>query len=144
MIKDLRKKTDVELGELISKLKIQLLEMRFKIASGEVEGLHKISEIKKTIAMVMTILSERNIRVSFTTHTIQLIKNEKNKQEIKAIKLENLVNVSSVSNKSQSTDNKQQNKHMSNQNNMVQDISSQKPQTSSKKQTLQIRKTAKG
>lgn len=90
MIKDLRKKTDLELGDLISKLKVQLLEMRFKMANGQVNEVHKISGIKKTIAMAMTVLSERNIKVSFSTHSIQLIKNNKGKQEIKAIKISSL------------------------------------------------------
>lgn len=90
MIKELMKKSDVELGELISTLKIQLLEYRFKMANGEVEDLHKIKETKKMIAMAMTVLSQRNIEVSFTTHTIQLIKKTDKKQEIKAIKLKSL------------------------------------------------------
>lgn len=90
MIKELMKKSDVELGELISTLKVQLLEYRFKMANGEVEGLHKIKETKKMIAMAMTVLSQRNIEVSFTTHTIQLIKKTDKKQEIKSIKFKSL------------------------------------------------------
>lgn len=82
MIKDLRTKSDNELGNLISKLKVQLLEMRFKIANGEVEGIHKLKEIRKTIAMAMTVLSERNVKISFSTFNTQLIKEKDGKQQI--------------------------------------------------------------
>lgn len=82
MIKDLRTKSDNELGNLISKLKVQLLEMRFKIANGEVEGVHKLKEIRKTIAMAMTVLSERNVKISFSTFNTQLIKEKDGKQQI--------------------------------------------------------------
>ncbi len=85
MIKDLRNKTDIELGELISKLKVQLLETRFKMATGETENIHKRKEIRKTIAMAMTVLSERKVKVSFSTFDTQLIKNKDGKQEIKTI-----------------------------------------------------------
>lgn len=87
MIKELRTKTDNELGNLISKLKVQLLEMRFKIANGEVEGIHKFKEIKKTIAMAMTVLSERNVKISFSTFSTQLIKNKNGKQEIVSLSI---------------------------------------------------------
>lgn len=82
MIKELRQKTDNELGELIAKLKVQLLETRFKMANGELENIHKRKEIKKTIAMAMTVLSERNIKISFSTFDTQLIKSKDGKQQI--------------------------------------------------------------
>ena len=85
MIKELRQKTDNELGELISKLKVQLLETRFKMANGELEDIHKRKEIKKTIAMAMTVLSERNIKISFSTFSTQLIKEKNGKQQISSI-----------------------------------------------------------
>lgn len=57
--KDLRKKSNAELAELITKCKQQLLEIRFNVANGEAEKLHVISGIKKTIARSLTILNER-------------------------------------------------------------------------------------
>lgn len=57
--KDLRKKSNAELAELITKCKQQLLEIRFNVANGEAEKLHVISDIKKTIARSLTILNER-------------------------------------------------------------------------------------
>lgn len=170
MIKDLRKKTDLELGDLISKLKIQLLEMRFKMANGQVNEVHKISGIKKTIAMAMTVLGERNIKVSFSTHSIQLIKNNKGKQEINAIKVSSLATDESTnkkSNKKVISNNDESNKVQKAKT--IDDKSTNKTKTpnvkktvsntnkptsktstntnlkkSSKKQSIQIRRTAKG
>lgn len=85
MINELKNKTDVELGELIYKLKIQLLEMRFNIANGNMNDVHRVKEIKKTIAVAMTVLSQRNVKISFSTHSTQLIKTVDGKQEIKSI-----------------------------------------------------------
>ncbi|WP_412032250.1 50S ribosomal protein L29 [Malacoplasma muris] len=160
MIKDLRKKTDIELGELISSLKVQLLEYRFKMANGDVEGIHKISEIKKMIATAMTVLSERNIKISFTTHTVQLIKISNNKQDIKAIKLESLAkevsdkksnkqakttpktNKKPIPNK---TSNKVISKDQKNSNVSKQSASSNiKSSSNNRQKKVAIRRTAKG
>ncbi len=59
MTKDLRKKSNAELAELVSKCKAQLLQIRFSVANGEAEKLHVVSGIKKTIARSLTILNER-------------------------------------------------------------------------------------
>ncbi len=53
MIKELNQKTNEELCNLIVRLKLQLLESRFKMASGELEKTHKIREIRKTIAQAL-------------------------------------------------------------------------------------------
>ena len=65
--KDLRKKTNEELTDIISKLKTQLLEIRFSVSNGETEKLANASEIRKTIARALTINNER-----------EFLKNEKN------------------------------------------------------------------
>lgn len=164
MIKDLRKKTDLELGDLISKLKVQLLEMRFKMANGQVNEVHKISGIKKTIAMAMTVLSERNIKVSFSTHSIQLIKDNKGKQEIKAIKISSLATEEPKVAKKTTTNNQVKKevekpqpkssstskKTSSTANSSIAKKPTAKTSTnsnlknSSKKQSVQIRRSAKG
>ena len=56
---DLRKKTNEELTEIVSKLKLQLLEIRFSASSGETEKQGNASEIRKTIARALTIINER-------------------------------------------------------------------------------------
>lgn len=150
MIKELRTKTDIELGELISKLKIQLLEMRFKIAAGEIEGLHKVSEIKKTIAMAMTVLSERNIEVAFTINSIQLIDRKEKQQKIQAIKLESIIadtQTRKVNDKKQdSKASKKQliNNNNNNQNSTINNQNANMKQHSINKQPVQIRRSAKG
>lgn len=101
MIKDLRTKSDNELGNLISRLKVQLLEMRFKIANGEVEGVHKLKEIRKTIAMAMTVLSERNVKISFSTFNVQLIKEKDGKQQIIGLPIVSEKDSKTVSNQKQ-------------------------------------------
>lgn len=147
MIKELRTKTDIELGELISKLKIQLLEMRFKIAAGEIEGLHKVSEIKKTIAMAMTVLSERDIEVAFTINSIQLIDRKEKQQKIQAIKLESIIadtQTRKVNDKKQ--DSKASKKQLinNNQNSTINNQNNNMKQHSINKQPVQIRRSAKG
>lgn len=157
MIKDLRKKTDIELGELISSLKIQLLEYRFKMANGDLEGIHKVSEIRKMIATAMTVLSERSVKISFTTHTIQLIKTTNGKQEIKAIKLQNLAqevsekkskqNSSNKTNKKPSpsnTTNKTTIQDKKSSNNMQSTNTNIKSSSNNRQKTVAIRRTAKG
>ncbi len=59
MTKDLRKKSNAELAELVTKCTAQLLQIRFSVANGEAEKLHVASGIKKTIARSLTILNER-------------------------------------------------------------------------------------
>ena len=57
--KDLRKKTNAELTEIVSKLKMQLVEIRFSVTSGETEKLANAAEIRKTIARALTIINDR-------------------------------------------------------------------------------------
>ena len=66
MVKELRNKTNEELYDLVIKCKEQLLQIRFNIANGETEKPHTISELKKTIARLLTILNERKINASKT------------------------------------------------------------------------------
>jgi large subunit ribosomal protein L29 len=70
MNKELRTKTNEELCTIIMRMKLQLLEARFAIANGEIQKTHKLPEIRKTIARALTILEERNTKVSIGTHGI--------------------------------------------------------------------------
>ena len=58
-MKALREKTSQELTEYINKLKTELLEIRFSVASGDTEKAKNVGEIRKTIARILTILNER-------------------------------------------------------------------------------------
>jgi large subunit ribosomal protein L29 len=72
MNKELRAKTNEELCSLIMRLKLQLLESRFRMASGELEKTNTLPEIRKTIARSLTILNERGIKLSIGTHGITM------------------------------------------------------------------------
>lgn len=162
MIKELQNKTDIELGQLICKLKIQLLELRFKAANGELENTHTAKEIRKTIANAMTVLSQRNVKVSFTTHTTQLIKTVDNKQVINSIN--NISLISEVSSQKADNNKKTATKSTTKTSSTNKKVETKKPavkaesnktvtskpanakvaKTASKKSSVQIRKTAKG
>ncbi|MDR1235119.1 MAG: 50S ribosomal protein L29 [Mycoplasmataceae bacterium] len=83
MNKELRAKTNEELCSLIMRLKLQLLESRFRMASGELEKTNTLPEIRKTIARALTILNERHIKLSIGTHGITMRNLKTN--EIKSI-----------------------------------------------------------
>ncbi|MDR0675383.1 MAG: 50S ribosomal protein L29 [Mycoplasmataceae bacterium] len=72
MNKELRAKTNEELCSLIMRLKLQLLESRFRMASGELEKTNTLPEIRKTIARSLTILNERGMKLSIGTHGITM------------------------------------------------------------------------
>lgn len=83
MNKELRAKSNEELAALVVRLKMQLLESRFRMASGELEKLHAIKEIRRTIARALTILNERSVDLSIGTHGVTMY-NLKTK-EVKSI-----------------------------------------------------------
>ena len=77
--KELNTKTNDELCALITRLNSQLLESRFKIAVGEVDKTHVISQIRKTIARCMFILNQRGYDISIGSHGVYTIDKKTNK-----------------------------------------------------------------
>ena len=59
-IVDIRKMSAEELDAKLKELKSELFNLRFQHAINQLENPHKIAEIKKEIARVMTILREKN------------------------------------------------------------------------------------
>ena len=59
-INDIRKMSAEELDAKLKELKSELFNLRFQHAINQLENPHKIAEIKKEIARVMTILREKN------------------------------------------------------------------------------------
>jgi large subunit ribosomal protein L29 len=57
---DLRKMTAEELNAQLKELKEELFNLRFQHAINQLDNPQKIVEVKKNIARVMTILSEKN------------------------------------------------------------------------------------
>ena len=57
---ELRNKTSAELEVMLKDLKTELFNLRFQHAINQLENPHKISETKKEIARVMTVITEKN------------------------------------------------------------------------------------
>ncbi len=56
---DIRKKTNEELSAEISVLKDELFNLRFQQATGQLENTARLKTVKKTIARIKTVLTER-------------------------------------------------------------------------------------
>ena len=59
-VKDLRAMSADELNAKLKELKEELFTLRFQHAINQLDNPQKIVEVKKNIARVMTILSEKN------------------------------------------------------------------------------------
>ena len=57
---ELKTLTVEELNAKLKELKTELFNLRFQHAINQLENPHKISDVKKDIARVMTILHEKN------------------------------------------------------------------------------------
>ncbi|MBQ8331281.1 MAG: 50S ribosomal protein L29 [Clostridia bacterium] len=57
---DLRTMSADELNAKLKELKEELFTLRFQHAINQLDNPHKIVEVKKNIARVMTVLSEKN------------------------------------------------------------------------------------
>lgn len=57
---DIRKISTEELQKRIAELKEELFNLRFQLAVGQLENTARIGQVKKTIAQMNTIISERN------------------------------------------------------------------------------------
>lgn len=57
---DIRELTAEELNAKLKELKSELFNLRFQHAINQLDNPHKIADVKKDIARVMTVLSEKN------------------------------------------------------------------------------------
>ena len=60
---DLRTKTQDELTAQLQELKKEALNLRFQRASGQLEATARIRQVRREIAQVRTVMSERNRNV---------------------------------------------------------------------------------
>ncbi|MFL1780804.1 50S ribosomal protein L29 [Candidatus Hepatincolaceae symbiont of Richtersius coronifer] len=62
--KDLRSKNDLDLKQEMLKLRKDLFNIRFQKASGQMEGVNQLRFMRKNIAKIKTLLTEKtkNIR----------------------------------------------------------------------------------
>ena len=57
---EIRELTAEQLSEKLKELKIELFNLRFQHAINQLENPHRIVEVKRDIARVMTILQQKN------------------------------------------------------------------------------------
>ena len=57
---DMRQMTVEELNAKLKELKSELFNLRFQHAVNQLDNPHRIADVKKDIARVMTILQEKN------------------------------------------------------------------------------------
>ena len=58
--KELRELTVEQLNTKLGELKEELFNLRFQLAVNQLANPHKITEVKRDIARVMTVLREKN------------------------------------------------------------------------------------
>ena len=56
---ELRNKSGEELESMLESLKSELFNLRFQLAINQLENTNRITEVKRDIARVMTILQEK-------------------------------------------------------------------------------------
>lgn len=59
--KDIRDRSDDELRKTLNDLEEQLFKLRFQKSTGQIENPIKIREVRKDIARVMTVMTERQV-----------------------------------------------------------------------------------
>ncbi|WP_024615603.1 50S ribosomal protein L29 [Clostridium sp. Ade.TY] len=62
-LKDLRASNPQDLKAKLAELKAELFNLRFQLATGQLENPMRIREVKKSIAQIKTILREEELRV---------------------------------------------------------------------------------
>ncbi|HCX03858.1 MAG: 50S ribosomal protein L29 [Tissierellales bacterium] len=60
---ELREKTVNELDGVLVDLKSELFNLRFQLATGQLENTSRIKTVKKDIARVKTVLRERELNI---------------------------------------------------------------------------------
>jgi large subunit ribosomal protein L29 len=63
-ISEIRELTNDELSLKLYELKQELLKLRFQHATGQLENGKKITETRKTIARINTVLKERELGIN--------------------------------------------------------------------------------
>lgn len=59
--KEIRELSSQELEEKLKELKAELFNLRFQLATGQLENPMRIREVKKSYARIKTILKEREL-----------------------------------------------------------------------------------
>ncbi len=59
LINEIREKSNQELNQEIDTLKEELFNLRFQLATGQLTNTARIKTVRKTIARIKTVISER-------------------------------------------------------------------------------------
>ena len=62
--KDIRELTTAEIEQNVKSMKEELFNLRFQLATGQLENTARINDVKKTIARLKTVAREREISVN--------------------------------------------------------------------------------
>lgn len=60
-VKEIREKSNTELLQEIDSLKEELFNLRFQQATGQLKNPSRMKEIRKTIARIKTVITEREL-----------------------------------------------------------------------------------
>lgn len=60
-VSEIREKSNEELANEIKTLKDELFTLRFQNATGQLQNTARMSEIRKTIARIKTVITEREL-----------------------------------------------------------------------------------
>lgn len=60
---EIRELTTVEIEQKVKSLKEELFNLRFQLATGQLENTARISEVRKAIARMKTVVREREIGI---------------------------------------------------------------------------------
>ena len=63
-VKDIREMSATELNQKLAGLKEELFNLRFQLATGQLENPMRIKEVKKTIARIKTIQREQELKAN--------------------------------------------------------------------------------
>ncbi len=66
---ELRELSDTELDERLEELKSELFNLRFELATGQLDNYKRLKGTRRDIARVMTVQRERLIRAAASTTT---------------------------------------------------------------------------
>ena len=62
--KEIRELTTAEIEENVKSMKEELFNLRFQLATGQLENTARINEVKRTIARLKTVARERELSVN--------------------------------------------------------------------------------
>ncbi|MGE5553260.1 MAG: 50S ribosomal protein L29 [Betaproteobacteria bacterium] len=62
--KDIRDLTSEEIEHQVKDLKAELFNLRFQLATGQLDNPMRLSEVRKSIARCKTILRERELKIN--------------------------------------------------------------------------------